>query len=175
MPLADRLAVEGVSERTVNRLLHDPGYSLQANRKTLEGRQPGMRSSDAPGARGPEAGPACGDTKKKEIQYRNGGREWRPKGDPEAVNVLTSPIRSSDPLRGLRSHRQCRLGQRRARHGGIRGRDPAPLVAADGPAGLSRCLLITADGSSRNRLWKLQHLADELGLKVSVAHFPPGK
>ncbi len=37
-------------------------------------------------------------------------------------------------------------------------------------------LLITADGSnnSRNRLWKLQHLADELGLKVSVAHFPPG-
>ncbi len=39
--LADRLAVEGhrVSERTVNRLLHDLGYSLQANRKTLEGRQ----------------------------------------------------------------------------------------------------------------------------------------
>ncbi len=36
-------------------------------------------------------------------------------------------------------------------------------------------LLITADGSSRNRLWKLQHLADELGLKVSVARFPPGK
>ncbi len=39
----------------------------------------------------------------------------------------------------------------------------------------ARRLLITADGSSRNRLWKLQHLADELGLKVSVAYFPPGK
>ncbi len=53
--LADRLAVEGhrVSERTVNRLLL--GYSLQANRKTLEGRQPEMRSSDAPGAHVPEA------------------------------------------------------------------------------------------------------------------------
>ena len=41
-------------------------------------------------------------------------------------------------------------------------------------------LLITADGggsnSSRNRLWKfeLQRLADELGLKISVCHFPPG-
>ncbi len=50
-----------------------------------------MRSSDAPGARVPESGPACGDTKKKEIQYRNGGRKWRPEGDPEAVNVHDFP------------------------------------------------------------------------------------
>ena len=55
-------------------------------------------------------------------------------------------------------------------------------MAGDGPAPLSRAteLLITADGggsnSSRSRLWKvaLQELADELGLKLHVCHFPPG-
>ena len=64
-----------------------------------------------------------------------------------------------------------------------------PQKTAPGTASLSEChclcrdarrLLITADGggsnSSRNRLWKLelQRLADELGLKISVCHFPPG-
>ncbi len=50
-------------------------------------------------------------------------------------------------------------------------------MAADGPTALSRCQAADGSNSSGNRLWKLelQHLADELGLKVSVAHFPPGK
>ena len=94
--LADRLTVEGhpVSERTVNRLLHDLGYSLQANRKTLEGRQHPDRDAQFRRIdRRVRAFQRLGqpvvsvDTKKKEVvgQYRNGGREWHPKGDPEAV------------------------------------------------------------------------------------------
>ncbi len=91
--LAARLAVEGhrVSERTVNRLLHDLGYSLQANRKTLEGRQHPDRDAQFRRIdRRVRAFQRLGqpvvsvDTKKKEIvgQYRNGGREWRLKGNP---------------------------------------------------------------------------------------------
>ena len=64
----------------------------------------------------------------------------------------------------------------------VRGGDDPPLVAVDGPAGLSDAtrLLITADAGgsngSRVRLWKvaLQELADETGFPIAVCHFPPG-
>ena len=96
--LAEQLGAEGhrVSERTVNRLLHELGYSLQANRKTLEGRQhPDRDAQFRRIARRVRAFQRLGqpvasiDTKKKELvgRYRNGGREWRPKGQPEAVKV----------------------------------------------------------------------------------------
>ena len=96
--LAERLRGEGhrVSERTVNRLLHEMGYSLQGNRKTLEGRQhPDRDAQFRHISRRVEAFQRQGqpvvsvDTKKKELigPYRNGGREWRPKGEPEAVKV----------------------------------------------------------------------------------------
>ena len=82
-----------MSERT-NRLLHELGYSLQANRKTLEGAQHADR--DAQFKHINRRGRAFQalrqpvvsvDTKKKELKYRNGGREWRPKGQPERVKV----------------------------------------------------------------------------------------
>ena len=96
--LAEHLRSAGhpVSERTVNRLLHELGYSLQANRKTLEGAQHPDR--DAQFKHINRRGRAFQalrqpvvsvDTKKKELvgEYRNGGREWRPKGQPERVKV----------------------------------------------------------------------------------------
>ena len=196
--LAEQLAAEGhpVSERTVNRLLHALGYSLQGNRKTLEGGQHPDRDAQFRRIdRRVRAFQRLGqpvvsvDTRKKEIvgQYRNGGREWRPKGEPEAVKVHDFP----DPDLGKAipygvydltanagwvsvgiDHDTATFAvetlRRWWRHMG------RPLYPD------ARRLLITADGggsnSSRNRLWKLevQQLADELGLAISVAHFPPG-
>ena len=196
--LAERLTAEGhpVSERTVNRLLHDLGYSLQGNRKTLEGRQHPDRDAqfrriDLRVRAFQRTGqPVVSvDTKKKEVvgQYRNGGRDWRPKGQPEAVNVHDFP----DPELGKAipygvydvganagwvsvgiDHDTATFAVETLRRWWRQmGRPLYPDA---------RRLLITADGggsnSSRNRLWKLelQQLADELGLAVSVAHFPPG-
>ncbi|MYA88276.1 MAG: ISAzo13 family transposase [Boseongicola sp. SB0662_bin_57] len=117
----------------------------------------------------------------------NGGREWRPKGTPEKVNVHDFP----DPELGKAI--PCGVYDMTADKGWVSvgiDHDTAsfavesvrrwwrsmgrPLYRDAGR------LLITADGggsnSSRNRLWKfeLQRLADELGLKISVSHFPPG-
>src|SRR6266511_2976802 len=84
-----------VSYRTVARLLHALGYSLQANRKTLEGRQHPDRDTQFRHINEQVAAAlsACEpvisiDTKKKELvgEYKNGGQEWRPKGEPVAVN-----------------------------------------------------------------------------------------
>ena len=91
--LAAALQAQGhaVSERTVNRLLHDLGYSLQANRKTIEGRQHPDRDAQfqyinrRAKAFQRQGQPVVSvDTKKKELvgRYRNGGREWQPKGSP---------------------------------------------------------------------------------------------
>ena len=194
--LADQLTAEGhpVSERTVNRLLHALGYSLQANRKTLEGRQHPDRDAQFRRInRRVRAFQKLGqpvvsvDTKKKELvgQYRNGGREWHPRD--QAVNVHDFP----DPQFGKAI--PYGVDDLTANAGGVSvgiDHDTAtfavetlrrwwqhmgrPLYPD------ARGLLITADGggsnSSRNRLWKreVQQLADELRLAVSVAHFPPG-
>jgi Rhodopirellula transposase DDE domain len=103
---ATRLATElqgqghGVSERTVNRLLHSLGYSLQANRKTIEGRQHPDRDAQFQHINQRvkvfqrQRQPVVSvDTKKKELvgPFRNGGREWRPQGQPEAVKVHDFP------------------------------------------------------------------------------------
>ena len=186
----------GVSERTVNRLLHELGYSLQANRKTIEGRQHPDRDGQFRRInRRVRAFQKLGqpvvsvDTKKKELvgQFRNGGRDWRPKGRPVVVNVHDFP----DPELGKAI--PYGVYDMTANTGwvsvGITSdtaefavetirrwwkRMGSPLYPD------ARRLLITADGggsnSSRNRLWKLevQRLADELGLAISVCHFPPG-
>ena len=183
--LADQLTAEGhpVSERTVNRLLHALGYSLQANRKTLEGRQHPDRDAQFQRInRRVRAFQKLGqpvvsvDTKKKELvgQYRNGGRDWHPKGQGEAVNVHDFP----DPEFGKAipygvydltanagwvsvgiDHDTATFAVETLRRWWRQmGRPLYPDA---------RRLLITADGggsnSSRNRLWKgrcarLQHL-----------------
>src|SRR4051812_20380603 len=96
--LATELRAKGhaVSERTVNRLLHVLDYSLQSNRKTIEGK--GHPDRDAQfqhinrrvRAFQRQGQPVVSvDAKKKELvgQFRNGGREWQPKGQPEEVEV----------------------------------------------------------------------------------------
>ena len=120
--LAQRLRAEGhpVSERTVNRLLHELGYSLQANRKTLEGRQHPDRDAQFRRIdRRVRAFQRLGqpvvsvDTKKKELigAYRNAGREWRPKGQPEEVKVHDFIDRelgkALTPTPRLRTARRC--------------------------------------------------------------------
>jgi Rhodopirellula transposase DDE domain len=103
---AARLATElqgqghAVSEGTVNRLLHALGYSLQANRKPLEGRQHPDRDAQfqhinqrVKAFQRPRQPVVSVDTKKKELRgpFRNGGREWRPQGHPEPVKVHDFP------------------------------------------------------------------------------------
>ena len=126
--LAAALQAQGhaVRERTVNRLLHDLGDSLQSNRKTLEGRQPPDRDTQFQDihrratAFQRQGQPVVSvDTKKKELvgQFRNGGREWPPQGQPAEVHVHDFPkvLRQGQPLRGLRRGDQHRLGQRGSR------------------------------------------------------------
>jgi len=185
-----------VSDRTVSTLLKQAGYSLQANRKTREGASHPDRNAQFEylnksvrrfNRRGQPA--ISVDTKKKELvgDFKNGGREWRPQGQPEDVRVhdfqdktlgKAIPYGVYDILNNqgwvnvgidhdtaqfaVNSIRRwwTQMGQRRFPH--------------------ATELLITADGggsnSSRSRLWKfsLQGLADDLGLKLFVCHFPPG-
>ena len=185
-----------MSARTVNRLLHALGYSLQSNRKMVEGsRHPDRDAQFRRIERRVRAFQRTGqpvisvDTKKKELvgPCHNGGGEWRPKGNPERVNVHDFP----DPALGKAipygvydmtadkgwvsvgtDHDTASFAVESVRRWWWNMGRPLYRDAS--------MLLITADGggsnSSRNRLWKfeLQCLADELGLKISVCHFPPG-
>jgi transposase len=185
-----------VSERTVNRLLHDLGYSLQANRKTLEGRAHPDRDTQfqyinrrAKTFQKQGQPMISVDTKKKELvgQFRNGGHEWYPQGQPEEVQghdfpdkelgkVIPYGVYDEATNSGWVSvgidHDTAEFAvetvRRWWRH---MGSEVYPQA---------KRLLITADGGgsngSRCRLWKveLQKLADEIGLRISVCHFPPG-
>jgi transposase len=181
---------------TVAKLLRSLGYSLQANRKTKEGRQHPDRDAQfrhinekvaaAIKAREPVISI---DTKKKELvgEYKNGGREWRRKGDPVAVKVHDFPDKELGKAIPFGVYD---LG---ADQGfvnvGITHETAAFAVASIrswwqqlGSARYpnARTLQITADcggsNGNRTRLWKLelQRLADETGLAISVCHFPPG-
>jgi transposase len=196
--LAEALGEQGfaASHRLVGEMLHHLGYSLQANAKNLEGKQHPDRDAQfryigkVSGRAIAEGLPVISvDTKKKELvgQYANGGREWRPAGEPERVLTHDFP----DPGVGkaipygvydvgwdlgwvnvgvdhdtsnfaVESIRQWWSGM---------GQEAYPRA---------RQLLICADGGGSNgyrrRLWKveLQRFADEAGLEVTVCHFPPG-
>ena len=129
------------------------------------------------------------DTKKKELvgDFRNGGREWRPKGRPDEVRVhdfqdkalgKVIPYGVYDILNdqgwvsvGI-DHDTAQFAANSIRR----------WWAKMGCRRFPRAgeLLITADGGgsngSRSRLWKvcLQQLADDLGFRLVVCHFPPG-
>jgi hypothetical protein len=185
-----------VGPRTVATLLHEAGYSLQANRKTREGlahpdRNAQFEYINAGVARSlMRDQPAISvDTKKKELvgDFKNGGREWRPQGEPEEVRVhdfLDKTLGKAIPYgvydmvnnQGWVSvgidHDTAQFATnsiRRWWHEMGRARFPK-----------AKELLITADGGGSNghrtRLWKvsLQALADDLGLTLNVCHFPPG-
>ena len=196
--LSAALAEQGhmASERTVNRLLHDLRYSLQSNRKTVEGRQHPDRDAQfrhidrKAGEFQRRGDPVVSvDTKKKELvgNFRNGGREWRPAGDPE--KVLVHDFKDAELGKAIPygvydlaanngwvsvgvDHDTASFAVETLRRWWERmGRKAYPDA---------RRLLVTADagGSNghRNRLWKveLQRFADDAGLAVWVRHFPPG-
>lgn len=196
--LADELSRGGheVGYRTVAWLLHEAGYSLQANRKTREGNQHPDRNAqfeyiNAQAVRlQKRRQPVISvDTKKKELvgDFKNGGREWHPEGAPEKVRVhdfMDKELGKAIPY-GVYdvTNNQGWVNV------GI-DHDTAYFAAASirrwweemGAARFPRAerLLITADGggsnSSRTRLWKvaLQKLADDIDLTLTVSHFPPG-
>ena len=196
--LSAALAEQGhaASERTVNRLLHDLGYSLQSNRKTVEGRQHPDRDAQfrhidrKAGEFQRRGDPVVSvDTKKKELvgNFRNGGREWRPAGEPE--KVLVHDFKDAELGKAI----PYGVYDLAANNGWVSvgvDHDTASFAAATlrrwwermGRKAYpdARRLLVTADagGSNghRNRLWKveLQRFADDAGLAVWVRHFPPG-
>ena len=184
------------SHRLVADLLHASGYSLQANRKTREGPQHPDRDAqfryinEQVGRCQKRAQPAISvDTKKKELvgDFKNAGREWRPKGTPEAVRVhdfLIPEQGKAIPYGVYDLHRNegwvsvgidhdtASLAVNAIRSWWKRMGRPAYAGATS--------LLITADAGgsngSRLRLWKweLQRFASRTGLSVTVCHFPPG-
>ena len=185
-----------VSPRTVGRLLNESGYSLQGNRKTLEGKSNPDRDAqfefiNTSVKRFQQRGqPVISvDTKKKELvgAFKNVGREWQPKGEPEEVKVhdfLDPALGKAIPY-GVYDLSENQgwvsvgidhdtayfaaqaIGRWWKKMGSKRYRD-------------ARELLITADGGgsngSRCRLWKvaLQDLAIKLAMPIHVRHFPPG-
>jgi len=193
--LADELRARGheVSHMLVAELLHEQKYSLQANRKTKEGSSHPDRNAQFEhiNAKATEflksSQPAISvDTKKKEQvgDYKNGGRDWRPKGQPELVQVHDFGKQKDVPYGvydlgqnagwvsvGTDHDTSAFAVESIRRWWSMMGREAYPDA---------RQLLITADSGgsngSRVRLWKLelQKLADETGLEISVCHFPPG-
>ena len=181
---------------TVGALLRADGFSLQSNRKTREGTKHPDRNAqfeyiNTMVKRLQHRGqPVISvDTKKKELvgQFKNGGREWRPKGEPEEVHMHDFP----DPDLGkVIPYGVFDLSQNEGWVSVGIDHDTAQFaVQAIGrwwkkmgckryPS--ARELLITADGGgsngSRCRLWKvaLQELAVRLGMPIHVCHFPPG-
>ncbi|MGH9054870.1 MAG: ISAzo13 family transposase, partial [Acidimicrobiales bacterium] len=199
--LADELVRQGfeVSSRSVLRLLHRLGYSLQANAKVTEGRQHPDRDAqfgylnEQADAFINDGQPVISvDTKKKELigDYANGGVEWSPAGAPDRVGVHDF----KDPALGeyakaipygiydvTNDEGWVNVGdvadtaafavESIRRWWNLLGRDRFPSATR---------LLITADAggsnSYRNRLWKVQlaRFAAETGLDVTVCHYPPG-
>jgi Rhodopirellula transposase DDE domain len=185
-----------VGRTVVGELLRTLGYSLQANRKMREGsNHPDRDAQFGYINAGVTAALAAGepaisvDTKKKELvgDFKNGGREWRPKGAPEDVRVhdfVIPELGRAVPYGvydiadnvgwvsvGIDHDTAAFAVNAIRRWWKLMGRKRYPHA---------RHLLITADGGGSNgthlRLWKLelQKLADELGLSITVSHLPPG-
>jgi len=176
--------------------LRELGYSLQANSKTREGNSHVDRdaqfqyiSQQASAFLAADEPVVSVDTKKKELvgNFKNNGRELRPKGSPEAVNVHDFidkklgravpygiydigdnkgwvSVGSDHDTASFAVHAISRWWQ-------TMGQNRYPQATR---------LLVTADGGGSNghrvRLWKveLQTLADELRMPITVCHLPPG-
>ena len=185
-----------VSHTSIGGLLKKLGYSLQGNRKTLEGGDHPDRNAQFEfiNARAEDAmrngQPVISvDTKKKELvgQYKNGGKELRPKGEPEQVKVYdfvdkdlgrANPYGVYDIANNFgwvsvgTDHDTASFAVATIRRWWFgMGKELYPDA---------RELVIMADGGgsngSRLRLWKLelQALTNELGIPIRISHFPPG-
>jgi transposase len=196
--LARELTKQGhpVGATTVRYLLHEAGYSLQANRKTREGTSHPDRDQQfryihrRTKSQQRSGQPVVSvDTKKKEVlgNQKNPGRTWRPKGRPLEVDMHDFP----DPKKG----KAVPYGVYDLKHNeawvsvGISA-DTAEFAVESIRRWWKRLgrrrhpqatrLMVTADSggsnSSRSRLWKveLQKFCDESRLEIEVCHFPPG-
>ena len=185
-----------ISDKTVAKLLREHGYSLQAPNKSVEGAQHPDRNAqfehiNHKAERRVKRGvPVISvDTKKKELvgNFKNGGREWQPTGQPERVEVHDFPgdaigkaipygiydvasnegfvsvgVDHDTPVFAVKSIEAwwTKVGQSRYPN--------------------ARELYITADAggsnSARSHVWKqqLQRIADTLKIAIHVSHFPPG-
>ncbi|WP_145754891.1 ISAzo13 family transposase [Nitrospirillum amazonense] len=185
-----------IAHNVVADLLRDMGYSLQANRKTLEGSnhpdrdaQFGYINEQVKAALAANQPAISVDTKKKELvgDFRNAGREYHPKGRPEPVRVhdfiipelgRAAPYGVYDIANNAGwvsvgiDHDTASFAVNAIRTWWRKmGSERFPNASQ---------LVITADGGGSNgtrvRLWKreLQALADELGIPITVCHLPPG-
>jgi hypothetical protein len=196
--LAAELSARGhrVSRTVVGELLKRQKFSLQANSKTHEGGDHPDRDAQFShinqSVKAALAAPQpviSVDTKKKELvgNFKNAGREWRGKDDPEEVEVydfLSKALGRAVPYGiydiaanagwvsvGMNYDTSAFAVQTVRRWWQEIGRVRYPDA---------RCLTITCDGGGSNgyrvKLWKreLQGLADELGIDITVHHLPPG-
>ena len=196
--MAEELTNQGhaVSDKTVARCLREMGYSMQLNQKTREGRQHRDRDlqflyiNRQVAAFRKSGDPVLSvDTKKKELvgAFKNGGRTWRPKGDPQRVNVHDfSSLAEGKAI----PYGAYEIGADRAVVNVGVTHDTAEFAVESirrwwklsGRKRKQRAkrILICADAggsnSNRSRAWKLhlQALADELGIAITVCHYPPG-
>jgi len=184
------------SHNLVADLLKEMGYSLQANKKTLEGTSHPDRNAQfeyinnkVKKYQASELPVISVDTKKKELvgDFKNSGRELRPKGDPQKVRVhdfmipelgKASPYGVYDITHnvgwvnvGIDNDTAAFAVESIRRWWYTMGHERYPEANK---------LLITADSGGSNgyriRLWKmeLQNLSNETGLSISVCHLPPG-
>jgi transposase len=196
--LAAELTRQGhrVSADTVADLLHEDGFSLQGNAKTIEGRQNPDRDAqfryinEQVRSHQDAGDPVVSvDTKKKELAgaYKNGGREWRPKNEPAEVSTHDFPDAE------LGKAIPYGIYDLAANTGWVNAgtdHDTAAFAVeslrrwwhAQGEAAYpqARRLLVTADAGGSNgyrtRAWKseLAALAAQAGLEITCCHFPPG-
>jgi transposase len=184
------------SHNLVAELLKEMGYSLQANKKTIEGTSHPDRNAQfehihnkVKDYQAIELPVISVDTKKKELvgDFKNSGRELRPKGEPQEVRVhdfmipelgKASPYGVYDITHnvgwvnvGIDNDTAAFAVESIRRWWYTMGHERYPEANK---------LLITADSGGSNgyriRLWKmeLQNLANETGLSISVCHLPPG-
>jgi hypothetical protein len=193
------LAEEGISAsyRSIASLLHEMEYTLQGNRKSSEGKVPSIdrdaqfryindRAKAALRARVPVISV---DTKRKELvgNYKNAGRQWRPKGDP--IEVLTHDFPDPEVPKAV-PYGVYDISQNTGWVNVGMSADTAEFAVESirqwwrymgKPLYRSaRRLLICADSGGSNgyrlQLWKreLQLFANETRLAITVCHFPPG-
>lgn len=196
--LAEELQRQGyrIGDRKVAALLHQMGYSLQANAKTLEGGHHPDRNAQFEYVNAQtkkflaQGLPVISvDTKKKELvgNYSNRGQEWQPQGEPEETLIHDFP---DQELGKVIPYGIYDVGRNQGWVSVGIDHDTAQF-AIDSILGWWRymgrkaypkatALLIMADAggsnASRSRLWKVgvQRLADLTGLHIHVSHFPPG-
>jgi transposase len=196
--LAAELTRQGhpVGPSTVRKLLHGMGYSLQANRKTREGKDHPDRDAQfrylnrRVKSQLKSAQPTISvDTKKKEVlgNLKNPGQTWRRKKSPREVNTHDFPDKKKGKavpygvydIASNEAWVSVGISSDTAEFAVAAIRQWWKRMGRKRYSAASR-LLITADSGgsngSRNRLWKvkLQEFADEIEKSIEVCHFPPG-